>query len=167
MHGNDYDTGDLGLPRDPKKAMELWLKAGELGDELAHYNIGCAYLEGCGVEQSEKKAIHFYQLAAMGGHPGARYNLAATEHCKGNIGLAMKHFRIAAGTGHDDSLKAVKQGFTKGQVSKSQFEETLREHQQYNEEIKSAQREEAVKSRAIDTQMANLLGREAWMNVKF
>ena len=62
-----YSTGSRGLPRDRIKALELHHLAGELGCAGAYYSIGNAYYNGQGVERDEKKANHYYELAAMGG----------------------------------------------------------------------------------------------------
>ena len=39
MHhlGSNYHHGRMGLPQDYQKAMELWLRAGELGFAMAYY----------------------------------------------------------------------------------------------------------------------------------
>ena len=51
-------------------------QAGELGCGLAYYNLAVAYEEGRGgVEINEKKAQHYYELAAMNGSVMARHNL--------------------------------------------------------------------------------------------
>ena len=34
MMGGDYDTGDMGLPLDQAKAVELYKRGAELGDEM-------------------------------------------------------------------------------------------------------------------------------------
>ena len=63
-----YSNGEYGLPRDYCKALELWHRAGELGIADAFCNIGKAYHTGRGVERDQKKADHYYELAARGGH---------------------------------------------------------------------------------------------------
>ena len=57
----------LGLPRDQAKANELWLKAGELGCDVAYHNLGNAYNFGSAVTIDKKKAKQYYELAAMKG----------------------------------------------------------------------------------------------------
>jgi len=159
MLGCDYDDGVMGLPQDSKKAGELWIRAGELGHSMAHYNVASAYYEGTGVERNMKKAIKYYQLAAMEGHEGSRHNLACFEINAGNMTRAMKHFMIAAGAGDDDSLEAVTDGFVKGHVNKDEYEKTLRAHKDSNDEMKSDHRDSAIEARALDRQLASLLGR--------
>ena len=50
-----YYNGELGFPQDWDKALELWHRAGELGDESAYYNIGSVYYYGRGVENDFEK----------------------------------------------------------------------------------------------------------------
>ena len=92
--GCDYADGLMGLPQDYTKALELWHRAGELGDADAYNNIGSAYYKGQGVEVDEKKVIYYYELAAMGGHVYARHNFGVTEEIKGNWDRALKHYMM-------------------------------------------------------------------------
>ncbi len=39
--GCHYRCARFGLPQDHVKALELWHRAGELGNAAAYYNIGC------------------------------------------------------------------------------------------------------------------------------
>ena len=77
MHslGSCYSDGRYGLPQDRAKALELWHQAAELGYTVSYYNIGVAYDYGNGVGRDEKKATHYYELAAMGGDVNSRHNL--------------------------------------------------------------------------------------------
>ena len=74
-----------------KKAIELYHRAGELGDLESFLNIGYAYHNGCGVEVDKKKAEHFWELAAMKGSASARHNLGVNEDDAGNMDRALKH----------------------------------------------------------------------------
>ena len=111
-----YEEGTWGLPRDYAKAMELWHRAGELGCAEAYYNIVHAYYHGQGVERDEKKAEHYFVLAAMGGHAIARHNLGYFEYEKSNWGRATKHWLIAAGDGHKESVKNIQHLYKSGKV---------------------------------------------------
>ena len=70
-----YKGGKHGFTRDSAKAWGLFHRAGELGSTKAYYNIGNAYDRGEGVERDTAKAKHYWELAAIGGHVWARYNL--------------------------------------------------------------------------------------------
>ena len=104
-----HSKGNRGVPQDHQKANELFLKAGELGCAKAYYNLGVAHEEGSGVEINVKKAMHFYELAAIGGDRSARFNLGLLEGEAGNYDRSLKHFMLAARAGHTRSLDLVKQ----------------------------------------------------------
>eukprot|EP00985_Skeletonema_marinoi_P002565 scaffold1057_cov203-Skeletonema_marinoi.AAC.13 len=132
-----YDKGDY------IRAFEYFTRAAELGDVEAHYNLSVLYDVGEGVEKDEGKEIHHMEEAAIGGHPGARYNLGCHEWNNDNKERAMKHWIIAANLGEDDSIKALMHGFKKGFVSKDDLAATLRAHQAAVNATKSQQREAA------------------------
>ena len=121
-----YAQGGLGMPQDWLKANELYLKAGELGCAEAYFNLGRVYENGEGVEIDKKKAMHFFELAAMNGNIKARYSLGFFEGQAGNYQRAYKHFILAAKFGHEGSLEMVTIGFRKGRVTKDDYESTLR-----------------------------------------
>ncbi|EJK55799.1 hypothetical protein THAOC_24426, partial [Thalassiosira oceanica] len=54
--GNHYLHGVLGLAKDVPRAIELWTEAAELGSVDAHYELGVAYYDGCGVEETNQGA---------------------------------------------------------------------------------------------------------------
>ena len=91
-----------------------------------------------------KKAIHYYELAAMGGEPAARFNLGVFEERTGNMNRAVKHWMIAASAGLDESLKEIRQGYVNGHVTKDDLEKALRSHKEAKDEMKSDQREAAA-----------------------
>jgi hypothetical protein len=150
-----YDCGLMGFPQDSAKANELLLKAGQLGYADAYYNLGNQYFNGIGVEVDEKKATHYYELAAMNGDIRARNNLGCSEGSAGNHHRAMKHFIISASAGHKLSLDNVKYGYTKGHVTKEEYANTLREYQKSQDEMKSKARDKALEAVNVrDTKIA-------------
>ena len=138
-----YARGIRGMPQDRSKANELFLKAGELGCHEGYYNLGFAYCNGDGVEVDKKKAIHYYELAAMNQDVYARYNLGCIEGEADNIDRAMKHFILSARAGFKPSLEEVKGGFMKGYVTKDDYANTLRAYQSQQDEMKSNDRDKA------------------------
>ena len=136
-----YDDGVRGLPQDLQKANELYLKAGELGSAIAYYNLGDSYNRGTGVEMDKKKAKHYYELSAIKRNIVARHNLGVLEWQAGNYDRAFKHFILAAKAGYEESLDVVKQGFTKGRISKDEYTNTLRAYDERHEEMKSKKRD--------------------------
>jgi tetratricopeptide (TPR) repeat protein len=137
MGGRCRDEGNY------EGAVEYYTKAAKLGDMEAHYQLSCMYGEGKGVDKDVKKKVYHLEVAAISGHPYARYNLGAYEATKGRIDRAAKHYIIAAKLGHDDALERVKEGFAGGFVRKDDFEAALRGHQAAVDATKSEQREEA------------------------
>eukprot|EP00986_Skeletonema_menzelii_P007613 scaffold2995_cov135-Skeletonema_menzelii.AAC.3 len=73
---------------------------------------------GHGVEKDEKKTVYHLEEAAIGGHPVARHNLAYIEERRGKMDRAVKHMIIAANMGYDISLKALKNMYRDGLVSR-------------------------------------------------
>ena len=126
---------------DFKSALEYFTKAAELGDVTAHYQLSVMYKDGEGVEQDEKKKIYHLEQAAIGGDPGARFNLACYEWNNGQYKRAIKHFIIAANFGHDDAMKELKLGYRDGLVSKDDFASTLRAHKAAVDAMRSPQRD--------------------------
>ncbi len=114
----------------------------ELGEVGAHFSLELLYNDGV-VEKDEKKAIHHFEQAAIGGHHVARGLLADYEHSKGRFERAAKHFIIAANLGEDISLQCIKDLFVAGIVSKNEYAAALRGHQAAVDATKSAEREKA------------------------
>ena len=142
--GCNYRYGLHGYRQDYKKALELWHRAGELGHAFANCNIGLAYSIGRGVEMDKKKGTHYYELAAMAGDEFARRNLGILEEETGNMSKAMKHWMIAVRGGDNDSLKYIKELYSKGHATKEDYTKALQTYQTYLSEIKSVQRDEAA-----------------------
>ena len=65
--GCDYRDGQFGFPQDYDKALELFVRAGDLGCNKSYNDVGHAYSNGKGVDVDKKKANHYYKLAAIGG----------------------------------------------------------------------------------------------------
>ena len=143
--------GIRGLPQNYEKANELYLRAGELGCAEAYCNLGYSYNNGRGVEVDKKKAIHYYELAAMTGDVGARYNLGVLEGQAGNEHRAYKHFILAAKAGFKQSLDVVKEGYMDGMVTKDEYANTLRAYQRRHDEMKSDQRDKVAASSGFRT----------------
>ena len=142
--GCGYNRGTYGCPLNRNEALELWHRAGELGCTYAYHNIACAYFRGTGVRRDEKKASHYWELAAIGGNILARHNLGVEEEETGNVDRALKHYMISAAFGYSDSLGAIKGLFIKGHATKDIYGKAIRSYQSYLDDIKSHQRDEAA-----------------------
>ena len=139
-----YAVGLYGMPQNVEKALEIWRRAGQLGHAKSYYSIGTAYDDGNGVERDEKKARHYWELAAMGGVVEARYNLGVYEWRASSVDRALKHFMIAVSFGDNDSLENIKQLFMDGDATKDDYTKALQVYQENLVEIKSPQRDEAA-----------------------
>ena len=139
-----YSDGVYGMPQNHAKALELWHQAAELGNAISFCNIGVAYLNGRGVERDEKKAKHYMELGAIGGHLDARHNLGVLEWRAGSMDRALKHYTIAAGCGYTHSLKAIQALFMDGKATKDDYAKALCAYQTNLVEIKSPQRDQAA-----------------------
>ena len=96
------------------------------------------------MEVDMKKANYYYELAAIKGVVGARHNLGLNEANAGNINRALKHYMIAARGGESDSLESTQALFKNGHATKDDYTAALRSYQEYLNEIKSVQRDEAA-----------------------
>ena len=93
------------------------------------------------MEVDMKKAQYYYELATIGGDMMARYKLGVFENHAGNTHRAMKHFTLAAKAGDKLSLNCVKVYFMDGSITKDDYANTLRAHQNSRDEMKSEQRD--------------------------
>ena len=125
-------------------AFELFTKAAELGDVEVHYLLSNVYHHGHGVVKDRRKKIYHLEQAAIGGHPAARYNLGCEEWQNGNTDRSHKHLKIAATQGDDNAIKALIQGFKKGNLDKKDLDAALLAHQAAVQATKSPQREAAA-----------------------
>ena len=144
--GCNYRDAEDGFPQDDVKALELFVRAGDLGFTEAYNSIGYAYENGHGVDIDEKKAKHYYELAAIA-NDLARYNLGLDEENAGNMNRALKHYMIAAESGEPDSLKKIQKLYSNGHARKDDYAKSLRAYQSYLVEIKSIQRDAAAAAR--------------------
>jgi TPR repeat protein len=132
-HEGDYDI-----------AIKYWTKAAELGDMGAHFQLGYVYMkEGVKKDQKKAVAVYHYEMAAIGGHPTARYNLGCYEERKGNIERSVKHHIIAAKLGDEDSMKKLWKHYSGENITKEDLETTLRTHKAAIDAMKSPEREAA------------------------
>ena len=133
----------------------MYIRAGELGCSAGYSHAGYAYFEGQGVGKDEKKAKHYYQLAAMGGNASARHNIGCMEGRAGNYNRAIKHLTIAARAGYKLSFDGLKQFYSRGDLAKDEYEKILRAYQESKDEMKSDKRDAAnahlVRMRENDT----------------
>lgn len=74
--GLAYLYGDRGVQEDETRALQLFIKAAEKGDEYGSYNAGRCYYSGWGCEKDYGKAFLYFDQAFQGGHQAAKSYLA-------------------------------------------------------------------------------------------
>ena len=136
--------GTKGFPKDITKAIDLLLKAAELGSANAYYDLGHLYDEGDEVNRDMKKARHYFELAAIGGCVSARRPLACFAAYVDDYERAYRHAMIGARFGDEECLKIVKIGVKNSFVTKDQYAEALQSYQRVHEDRKSETRDLAA-----------------------
>lgn len=91
--GSMYAAG-RGVPRDYRKAFELFSRAARYGRVDARYKLGIMYQEGLGVARSDRRAARSFHDAAIKGYGPAQFQLGM---CYAN-GRGVKQDLILAGT---------------------------------------------------------------------
>jgi TPR repeat protein len=69
-----YDYGH-GVKRDPKEALNWYLKSAKQGDPAVQYQVGAKYFRGDGTGQNYQEAARWWEQAANGGQVDAQFNL--------------------------------------------------------------------------------------------
>jgi hypothetical protein len=142
--GARYQDGDFGLEQNMTKAMDLYLKAGELGYCEGFTNLGFIFYNGLnGVEVNKKQAKQYLVRAVMMGNVQARRLLAVIEDEEGNTVPASRHFLLAARAGDEKALEMVKRRCEIGLITNKDYSAACKLCQQRQDEMKSSQRDEA------------------------
>ena len=131
------------MPKDVRRAVELYTEAAELGSNDALCHLGVAYHRGIGAEEDKGKGAEYFKKAAMRGHVASRHNLGCYEGEKGNHNRAVRHLLISVKVGDKESLEMIKNVFMAGLATKEQYAEALKGYQGAVEETKSHDRDEA------------------------
>ena len=154
---HSYIDGDLGLPVDHVKAVELTHRAADFGSAEAPEDLGCWYYNGgMGLEQDSAKARLYFELAAKRGNITARHNLGSFEH---NIRedsmhnpserrrreeLAVAHWRMSAAAGSKMSMEWLMKYVKLDIISLAEYEEIERAHNEICEEMQSEERDRFI-----------------------
>ena len=135
-----YYQGLYGLQRDRAKAMELYVRAANLGYSQAHHQLADIYHEGGGM----KKAKFHDEAAAMAGNEEARCNLGIIEYNSGNMERAVKHWTIAASAGYCHAMNNLITCFKKGAVSRESINAILAAYNKSCAEMRSESRDACI-----------------------
>jgi TPR repeat protein len=139
---NFYQHGHNGFQQDHAKAMELYVRAAELGSIRANCHLAGIYHEGGDV----KKAKFQLEIAAMAGDEEARCIVGLMEFKSGNMERAIKHFIIAASAGHYKSMHQLRILFEQGCVSRESINSTLAAYNNSCAEVRSKARDACIRS---------------------
>ena len=72
--GLAYEFGN-GVPKDPKKAFDLYQQSARLGYDRGMYNLAFCYMKGNGTREDHWQAAQYFEKAAQKGHVNAMYNI--------------------------------------------------------------------------------------------
>jgi tetratricopeptide (TPR) repeat protein len=141
MLATHYHLGRAGFQQDHVKAMELYVRAADLGNKTAHYNLANFYHEGGNM----KKAKFHWEAVAMAGNKVARFNVGNLEAKFGNMERAVKHWTIAASAGHYTSMYNLLVSFNEGAVSKESIDSILAAYNSSCVEMRSEARDAFIR----------------------
>ena len=144
MLAHQYCHGLHGLQRDRAKAIELYVRAANLGYSQAHYNMAIIYYHEGG---NMKKAKFHFEAAAMAGHEAARYNLGVMEYKSGNVERVIKHWTIGASAGCYRAMHELRSFFEKGKVSRESIDATLSAYNKSCAQFRSEARDACICAR--------------------
>ena len=137
-----YGRGELGLPVDQTKCIDLLRQSAGLGFPGAQRQLGTFHYTGeMGLEQNEKEARTCWKKAAEGGHILAWYNLGCADASKANHIASMRHFRLSASGGYRFAIKALIEIFDAGFFKHGDLVETLQVFYLARAELKSEDRD--------------------------
>lgn len=136
-----YESGD-GVFQSDTKALEMRIRAAELGNSQAYYFIGYFYDKGIVVEEDKSKAVEYLEISAKKGSALAHHQLAVNHHRSiGNIDESIKHLKVAASAGNKDAVDELMSMFKEKTLPKEDLTQTLRAYQASNDLIRSEDRD--------------------------
>jgi len=140
-----YRNGIGEHPPSHAKYLELMRKAADSGHPGAIGSLGHSFVFGeLGVIEDEEEGRACLEDAAKKGCVLARKNLAFLAKDYQQHDLAIKHFKLAAGAGNEDSMKELWKYFSSDKLTKAELEETLRAHHAACDEMNSEQRKRYI-----------------------
>jgi TPR repeat protein len=111
--GYAYWRGNLGLPRDPARAAQLFRSAAEQGHLGAQTLLGYHYEQGHGVPRNYDEALRWFRAAAGRGYAPAMFHLgrlySAGKGVPHDDAAAEGWFRKAAEGGSADAIIALRE----------------------------------------------------------
>jgi hypothetical protein len=138
---NHCEHGLRGLQQDHAKAIELYVRAANLGCSKAHSHLAAVYHAGGNL----KKAKFNFEAGAMAGHEVARFNVGCIEFESGNIERALKHWTIGASAGCFSAMHQLRTFFEQGYVSRESIDSTLVAYNNSCAEVRSEARDAYIR----------------------
>jgi len=136
-----YEQGDDVVQSDTR-AIEMYIRAAELGHVDAFGKLGNYYQKGVGVEQDGFKGLQYCQISAKKGSIQAHKALAQEHETRGNVDEAVRHATVAASAGDQESMDNLMNAYKDESLSKEELTETLRAYQASSNAMKSKDRDD-------------------------
>jgi len=143
LMAKEHRSGEDGVIQSNTKSLEMYIRAAELGNAGAYTGIGIYYEGGFGVELDRSKALEFYEVAAKKGSIEAHRQLAELCGRIGEIQISIEHRKVAARSGHKESMDTLMNMYKDKLLSKEELTQTLRSFHASSNEMKSRERDEA------------------------
>ena len=141
-----YGDGNLGLPVDQAKCIDLLRESADLGFPSALCQLGNFFDNGeMGLEQNTKEALKYWEKAAESGDVPSRHNLGCAEDKSGVYVAAMRHWRLSASAGHSFSMVSLISAFEHSLLHHADLAETLQAFYRARGEMKSEDRDQWIK----------------------
>ena len=135
-----YEKGK-GVFQSDTKALEMRIRAAELGCAQAYATLAYHYSLGIVVEQDKSKSLEIYEIAAKKGSISAHKFLAGFHMKSGNISESIEHRKVVASAGDKQEMDKLMTYYKDNAVSKDELTQTLRAFQISNDLMKSKERE--------------------------
>jgi uncharacterized protein len=113
-----YFRGEAGTLQNFKEAQKNLCKSADIGDKDGQFNCAELYSEGKGVDKNAKKAVEYYEKAALQNHIGA-LNILGIKYRDGldvakDAGKARSYFEKSGSRGNPVGLFELGQMFEQG-----------------------------------------------------
>ena len=142
MVGSYYMNGERGLPKNPKKAEEIFKRAYDLGDPTAAHLLSMLYSDDI---PDQARMMKYEEEGARRGHTGCMNNVALRAGKSNNNNEATRLMMKAARSGDDFAMNYLMILFRNGfqLLSKEDIATTVRAHKAVTDKVKSEAREYA------------------------
>jgi len=137
--GMKYYFGN-GVPKNFKKAFELYTKAALQGHVDAQFDLGQFYMFGNGVPKDSRKAYAWFRMAAMQDHSNAQFNLGYMFLAGDGVSrdIAKSYALLKLAVTNEDPDAFVKAEKTLASISKAMSDDDIKQAQElYNYFLKT------------------------------